>query len=130
MHISICTLSHADVNLYPHTIITNINARLAVEEGGLYKFIADAVDDISWDLSQVVTRWKHVGVLLGVKYSVLERISGDDNVEQNLRDTIAEWLNNCDTQTQTLQRLVEAVEHSAGGRNPNLARDIRDKHVG
>ena len=68
-------------------------------------------------------------MLLGVKYSFLEDKSRRDDVQQNMRDTIEEWLNNCDTETQTLQRLVEAVEHRAGGRNPNLAKDIRDDHV-
>ena len=103
---------------------------LAVGDEGLYSSDDEALDDILTYLSRVAIRWQHVGVLLGVRYEFLESLAQglDDDSQQNMRAMIEEWLNNCDT--VTLQRLVEAVEHSAGGKNPALAKEIRDKHAG
>ena len=74
-------------------------------------------------------RWIHVGALLcpDITFSWLsEQRSGDD--QQNLRALMRAWLNSMGD--VTLQRLVEAVEHRAGGNNLVLAKMIKVKYTG
>ena len=76
-------------------------------------------------LYEVRDRWIHIGILLGVVYHQLMRIKKKDE-SQRLRETLTEWLNN--GRVVTLQRLVEAVEHSAGGNSPAKAKEVMDKY--
>ena len=95
----------------------------------IFDGVEDALDDLLVDLSAVASRWIHIGALLSpdITFSWLsEQRSGDD--QQNLRATMEAWLNSIGD--VTLQRLVEAVEHSAGGKNPVLAKTIKDKYAG
>lgn len=72
-------------------------------------------------LSAVANEWMHIGVLLGVPFSWLTEKNGTP--QENLSDTLREWLD--EVPEATLQRLVEAVEHSAGGGNPAKAAEIK-----
>ena len=85
------------------------------------------METLSRELSAVAHRWFQVGVLLGVELHWLEqRRNAGQPDSQNLDDTLDYWLESCD-EAVTLQRLVEAVEHSAGGNNPILAAAIKSK---
>ena len=88
----------------------------------VYESAEDATSALWTELLPVARRWLHIGLLLGIKFSWLEqtRCKGNDD-EQNLRDMLTHWLNSLGD--VTLPRLVEAVEHSAGGKNPRLAGD-------
>ena len=83
-----------------------------------------ATDSLCEELLQVSHHWIHLGVLLGVQFFQLKSMKGTN--QQNLRDTINLWLNSLGD--VTLQRLVEAVEHKAGGNNPRLAEVLRKKY--
>ena len=85
----------------------------------------DAAHSLCGELLDVFSRWIHIGVILGVEFSWLEGRIGKDTDQQNLRDTIKHWLNSLGD--VTLQRLVGAVEHGAGGNNPQLAEVLREK---
>ena len=87
--------------------------------------VEKATSALSRDLSPVAHYWIHVGVLLGVRFSWLEDKSSEhSNNQQKLRDTLSNWLNS--SGGITLKRLVEAVEHKAGGNYPVLAKTIGD----
>ena len=86
----------------------------------------EATEALSRELSAVAHRWVQVGVLLGVAFSWLEQRLARQTYQQNLRETLCHWLDTLD-EAVTLQRLVEAVEHSAGGSNPSLAAAIKGK---
>ena len=88
-----------------------------------------ATDDLSGQLLPVASRWIHIGALLcpDIEFSWLSgQRSSDDH--QNLRALMRTWLNSIGD--VTLQRLVEAVEHSAGGKDPALAKKIKEKYAG
>ena len=89
----------------------------------LYDSDDAATDSLSGELLPVSHRWIHLGVLLGVDFSWLQ--SREGSKQQNLRATINHWLNSLGD--VTLQRLVEAVEHRAGGNNPQVAKVLREK---
>ena len=99
----------------------------AVNEGsgGVFEVSADAVDELYQDLTPAANRWMDIGVLLGVDYALLEQ-KRDEDKHQCLRETIKLWLDSLND--PTLQRLVEAVEHSAGGNYPAQAKLIMDKY--
>ena len=87
--------------------------------------VEKATGALSQELSQIAHCWIHVGVLLGVRFSWLEKRSSEQSdSQQNLHDTLSHWLNSSDD--VTLQRLVEAIEHKAGGNYPILAKRIID----
>ena len=95
-------------------------------DGGLFGESEDAVDAICQDLMPVTHRWMHIGVLLSINYALLEQ-KRDGGSQQLLRETIQLWVDS--STALNLQRLVEAVEHSAGGNNPALAKVIKNKHT-
>ena len=87
----------------------------------------EATEALSRELPAVAHRWVQVGVLLGVAFSWLEqRRSAGLPDWLNMEDTLHHWLDTLG-EAVTLQRLVEAVEHSAGGNNPILAAAIKSK---
>ena len=91
----------------------------------VYRDAEEAKRNLSRELSPVAHRWLHIGVLLGIKLWWLEqRRSGD--AQQNLRDMLYRLISH---HSVTLQRLVEAVEHRAGGNNPELAQELKSKLI-
>ena len=94
-----------------------------------YVYIYDELDDAAYQLSRMLSdvaqRWIHVGIILGVKWSWIIQRSGRDDDRQNLREMLCHWLESITN--VTLQRLVEAVKHSAGGNNYRLAETINNK---
>ena len=96
----------------------------------LYNSVDQATEALSRELSAVAHRWIQVGVLLGVGLPWLEqRRSTRQTDQQNLREVLRYGLDTLD-EVITLQRLVEAVEHSAGGDNPTLAAAIKSNLTG
>ena len=90
----------------------------------VYDSIDSATDDLSRKLSDVAHRWIHVGVLLGVEWAWLARLREKGvTAQQSLRDTLRHWLDSLGE--VTLPRLVEAIEHSAGGNNSRLAEAMK-----
>ena len=72
-------------------------------------------------LSAIAHEWMHIGVLLGVPYQWLcERVGTS---QQNLIESLRYWLEH--TPEATLQHLVEAVEHQAGGNNQDMAARLK-----
>ena len=96
-------------------------------EPHIYESDEAATDSLSRELSPIAHHWMHIGVLLGVEFSWLEQRTSADH-HQNLRATLNHWLNSLGD--ITLQRLVEAVEHRAGGNNPQLAGTLKEKCEG
>ena len=95
----------------------------------IFKEADDALDNLMVDLTAVASRWIHIGALLGpdITFAWLS-IQTSGNHQQILRDMLATWMDSIGE--VTLQRLVEAVEHSAGGKNPAVANTIKDKCAG
>ena len=86
------------------------------------------------ELISVATNWRSIGIALRLKFDVLETIklqcSGDPRA--CLSCMVTEWLKrNYDVKKfgePTWQKLVEAVDHPAGGANTALAREIAKRH--
>ena len=95
----------------------------------------DDLADTIRELTDVAAKWRSIGVLLGIRDSQLEAIllQGDSPLDC-LRRMLASWLR----KNYSVKRfgepiwakLVEAVNHSAGGGNPHLASRIATKHGG
>ena len=125
----------SDVNygttVMPPTVYSLCHSFCTVDEYDgsqyLFKTSSEALDAICKDLVSVKHLWKPIGVLLGVKYTAFLQQRKDGKDQENLRQTIRQWLDT--SKMLTLQRLVEAVEHSAGGNNYSLARQIKDKYT-
>ena len=74
--------------------------------------------------NEVTARWYQMGIVMGVHVGELEIIrEGEKLVVDKLRAMIECWLRGS-LLPQTWQVLVDAVEHSAGGNNGLLARQI------
>ena len=92
----------------------------------IYESVEEATESLSRELSAVAHWWVQVGVLLDVALAWLEKKRNErSDDQQTLRDMLGQWLDSLGD--VTLQRLVEAVEHSAGGSDPALAAAIRTK---
>ena len=87
--------------------------------------------DVKEEVIDLASRWKDLGLALGVKYSTISS-KNHDNPEDCLRDTLQAWLQQQYDTTKfgqpSWQVLCKAVEHRAGGNNPALARSIRERH--
>ena len=96
----------------------------------LYNCVDEAMEALSRELLAVAHRWVQVGVFLGVEYYWLEqRRSARQTDQQNLREVLRYCLDTLG-EAITLQHLVEAVEHNAGGSDPTLAAAIKSKLTG
>ena len=96
----------------------------------MYDMSDDAVDGFCKTLDDVAPRWINIGVLLDVKWSWLyDRYVRDNDPQQNLRAMLHKWMDSGGNGV-TLPRLVEAVDHRAGGNHPILAKEIIDKFSG
>ena len=94
----------------------------------------DHLFDVQSELIPVAANWRSIGIALRLKFDLLETIksqcSGDPRA--CLSNMVTEWLKrNYDVKKfgePTWQRLVEAVDHPAGGANTALAREIAGRH--
>ena len=93
----------------------------------MYHSAEEATTHLSRELKRVAHRWLHIGLLLGIEFWWLEQRRNTDD-QQNLRGMLKHWLNSLGD--VTLQRLIEAVEHSAGGKSPTLAGEIKMRLMG
>ena len=85
------------------------------------------------ELIPVATKWRNIGLALQLKPDILENIdTHSGNPHACLLSMVTEWLKrNNDVKKfgePTWQRLVEAVDHPAGGANTVLAREIAGRH--
>ena len=94
----------------------------------------DDLLDVKEEVIDLASRWKDLGLALRVKCSTLDTISSKNhyNPEDCLRDTLQAWLQQQYDTTKfgqpSWQVLCKAVENPAGGKNPALARSIRERH--
>lgn len=81
------------------------------------------------ELEGVNSRWYQIGVQLGLPVQTLDGYQDVcDSLSIRLRATMKEWLHNTgEYQIPSWQALVDAVEHSAGGANQKLARELAAK---
>ena len=95
----------------------------------------DDLADTITELNDVAAKWRSIGVLLGIRDNQLEAIQlqGDSPLDC-LRQMLASWLRKNYSVERfgdpTWAKLVEAINHSAGGGNPHLACTIARKHGG
>eukprot|EP00731_Ephydatia_muelleri_P007182 Em0003g1430a len=94
----------------------------------------DDLLDVKEEVIDLASRWKDLGLALRVKCSTLDTISSKNhyNPEDCLRDTLQAWLQQQYDTTKfgqpSWQVLCKAVENRAGGKNPALAKSIRERH--
>ena len=87
------------------------------------------------ELVDVAAKWRNIGIQLGIRDSQLEVIQLQrDSPLDCLRQMLATWLlKNYNVERfgePTWMKLVEAVNHMAGGGNPTLATNIARNHGG
>ena len=76
--------------------------------------------------NEVAARWYQMGIVMGVRVKDLQMIRDDNQLAADkFKAMIDSWLKNS-LLPQTWQLLVDAVEHSAGGNNGFLARQIAE----
>jgi len=83
----------------------------------------------------VVSSWKAIGIGLGLRHGILEKIQFDDH---NPRDCmfamLKHWLRRNYNVMQfgepTWRTVVKVVAHSAAGKNHELALSIAERHSG
>ena len=92
----------------------------------------DLADSIR-ELTDVAAKWRNIGIQLGIRDSQLEAMQGHSPLDC-LRQMLSTWLRKNYNVEQfgepTWAKLVEVVDHSAGGGNPSLAMKIAKKHGG
>lgn len=82
----------------------------------------------------LASKWKYLGLALGVKCSTLDTIcyKNHQKPEDCLRDTLQAWLqqqyDTKKTGQPSWQLLCKAVENRAGGNNSAVAKSIRERH--
>ena len=92
--------------------------------------IQSKATDLQKDLKEVEHRWYQLGVLLGLPVYILDGFQENyDELSDRLRAMLQEWLKKGNTEEYEIPSwrvLVDAVEHSAGGGNPNLAGELAE----
>ena len=81
--------------------------------------LADALHD---HLSELAHLWFQIGIQLDIDLLALEQIFGRDDKDR-LQHMIEEWVNNSDDNC-SLQHIVGAIRHRAGGNNLIVANSI------
>ena len=93
----------------------------------------DDLPDIIRELTDVTAKWRNIGIILGIPDNRLKAIKGDSPPDY-LREMLSTWLQkNYNVKRfgePTWMKLVEAVNHSAGGEDSSLAMKIARKHKG
>ena len=94
----------------------------------------DDLSEILQRLSPVDIRWREIGVQLGLRQDVLDRIAHENHdLMICLSKMVSEWLLKRNYNIEKFgepswRKLAEAVGNAAGGRNPELARQIKQEH--
>lgn len=94
------------------------------DPGNIITEITEVTESLCRHLSAVSGRWFQIGVLLGVDVPTLREFEHGNNP---LRAMLQQWLNNY-TGMPTVEHVVEATRHSAGGSNHTLADEILTKY--
>ena len=93
----------------------------------------DDLSNIIRELTDVTAKWRNIGIILGIPDSRLGAIKGDSQPDC-LREMLSTWLRKNYNVKQfgepTWVKLVEAVNHSAGGEDSSLAMQIARNHKG
>ena len=87
------------------------------------------------ELESMVSKWRTIGMALGLKQDILESIRHTEHSDQmQMTKMLTEWLRrNYDTQRfgmPTWKKLVEAIKARTGGGNTALTQRIAEKHLG
>ena len=95
----------------------------------------DDLPDTIKKLTDVAASWRNIGIQLGIRDSQLEAIQLQGESPLNcLRQMLSTWLQkNYNVKKfgePTWMKLIEAVNHPAGGGNPSLAMKIAENHEG
>ena len=99
----------------------------------LLKHINAGIDDlfnVMSELLPVLSKWKHIGLALGLDHSELKMIEREnrDNLQDCLTEVLTLWLNKAyNTEIfgePSWELLVRAVANPAGGNNSALAEEI------
>ena len=95
----------------------------------------DDLFEVQSELHDVAHNWKGLGLALGLRLPVLNKIEADQqDSESRLMLVLSEWLQ----QAYNIERfgppswklLVSAVAHPIGGNSPALAQQIAHRHNG
>ena len=94
---------------------------------------SDDIFEVKVQLTSIDSKWREIGLALGLKQSQLNTISSENSHTPDCLTKMLElWLNKSYDYTKhdrpSWQTLSKAVRHSAGGNNPALADEI-DKHI-
>jgi len=102
-----------------------------VSPGASNTEIKSKATDLQKVLEEVEHRWYQLGVLLGLPVHTLNGFQENyEDLSERLRAMLQEWLKKGNTgeyEKPSLQVLVNAVEHSAGGGNPRVAGELAIK---
>lgn len=81
--------------------------------------MVEVADELCHLLTDVSDRWFQIGVLLGIKVPKLKALKGEKNP---LLAMLQRWLN--DPGDKTVELVVEATSHRAGGNNKVAAKKV------
>ena len=96
----------------------------------------DDLSEVRSALLPIASRWKDVGIELKLKLAVLNTIQAahPTSLEDCLTDVVSQWLQKGYNTTKhgppTWRKLVHAISLDAGGKNPELARNVAHDHLG
>ena len=93
------------------------------------------LSDTIRELTDLAAKWRNIGILLGILDSQLDAIQKQgDSLPDCLRQMLTTWLRRNYAVERfgepTWVKLVEAVQHPAGGGNLSLATEIARRHGG
>ena len=100
-----------------------------------YKTDSNNLFDVRSELQPVIAKWKHIGLALRLNPDKLDEIEKDNrNSSDCLNKVLALWLKrNYNTEEYgdpSWELIAKAVGHPAGGNDPALSQEIRDKWGG
>ena len=83
-------------------------------------------DHVKNALLSVASRWKEIGILLGLNKEALNAIENQNkSTESCIDQMVKKWLTESNpTGSATLKRLVEAIAAETGGQNPEHAMTV------
>ena len=82
--------------------------------------------DVKSKLINVATKWRDIGLALGISDPKLETIEANkSSAKENLTDMLRLWLNKVESHGEpSWRKLREAVRDPAGGNSPAVADQI------
>ena len=104
-------------------------------KGNHFEIDEDDLLDIIRSLTDVAAEWRNIGIFLSIRDSQLEAIQVQGQKPLHcMREVLSTWLRrNYNVERfgePTWAKLVEAVNHPAGGGNSSLAMKIAKEHQG